>query len=121
MRVDHPELQAVAEVPNGIELTLTGGSVEHHAALFLGPRTWLAGSPAEQLGLALGEGPMGPFVRVGPMAQTSLAGVYAAGDIARPMPNINFALADGAQAGTGSHASLLFPGFVQPLVGVAAP
>ncbi|WP_394689498.1 NAD(P)/FAD-dependent oxidoreductase [Hoeflea sp.] len=115
MRVDPRGLQAVAEVPDGIDLTLTDGSVERHAALFLGPKTSLFGAPAERLGVTLDDGPMGPHVRVGPMAQTSIAGIFAAGDIARPMPNINFALADGAQAGIACHASLLFPGFVQPL------
>ncbi|MBU4531958.1 MAG: NAD(P)/FAD-dependent oxidoreductase [Hoeflea sp.] len=121
VRVDHRGLQAVTEVSDGIDITLTDGSIERHAALFLGPKTSLAGSPAEHLGCMLGEGPMGPFVRVGPMAQTSIAGVFAAGDIARPMPNINFALADGFQAGSGCHASLLFPGLIQPLVEVSAP
>ncbi|MDP2121936.1 MAG: NAD(P)/FAD-dependent oxidoreductase [Hoeflea sp.] len=116
VRVDRRGLEAVEDVGDGIDLHLTGGSVERHAALFLGPRTSLAQTPAEQLGCLLSEGPMGSFVRVGPMAQTSIQGVFAAGDIARPMPNINFALADGAQAGSGCHASLLFPGFVQPVV-----
>jgi len=118
VRVERGGLAAVTEVPGGIDLTLTDGSIERHAALFLSPKTLLAGSPAEQLGCMLADGPMGLFVRVGPMAQTSIPGVFAAGDIARPMPNINFALADGAQAGSGCHASLLFPGFVKPLVEV---
>lgn len=115
VKVDRRGLEAVTEVPDGIDLQFAGGAIEHHAALFLGPRTSLAGSPAEQLGCLLSEGPMGFFVKVGPMAQTSVPGVFAAGDIARPMPNINFAIADGAQAGSGSQAPLLFPGFVQPL------
>lgn len=121
VRVDPRRLEAVHEVGDGIDLTLAGGSTERHAALFLGPKTSLAGSPAEQLGCLLGEGSMGPFVRVGPMAQTNIPGIFAAGDLARPMPNINFALADGAQAGTACHASLLFPGFIQPLEEVPAP
>tara|TARA_R110002020_G_scaffold25060_5_gene81586 strand:+ start:1267 stop:2187 length:921 start_codon:yes stop_codon:yes gene_type:complete len=120
VRVDHRGLEAVKQVPDGIELHLTGGSVERHAALFLGPKASLAGSPAAQLGVTLAEGPMGNYVRVGPMAQTSVAGVFAAGDVARPAPNINFALADGAQAGVACHGSLLFPGFVQPF-GDTAP
>lgn len=41
--------------------------------------------------------------------------LFAAGDVARALPNINFALADGAQAAIGCHASLLFPDFVPPL------
>ncbi len=115
VKVDERTLQSVATTGNGLDLHFADGSAERHSALFLGPRTTLAGSPAEQLGCALDDGPMGPFVRVGPMAQTSIAGVFAAGDVSRPMPNINFALADGAHAGGGCHASLVFPGFVQPI------
>lgn len=109
------ELHAACSTTGGIDLRLSGGGTERFAALFLGPETSLAGSPAAMLGCDTGDGPMGAFVEVGPMAQTSVPGVFAAGDVARPMPNINFALADGAQAGTGCHASLVFPGAVQPL------
>ncbi|SEN78814.1 Thioredoxin reductase [Loktanella fryxellensis] len=99
----------------GIGLTLSDAATARFGALFLGPRAVLDGSPAQQLGCALADGPMGPFVRTGPMAQTSVPGVFAAGDVARAAPNINFALGDGAQAGTGAHASLVFPGFITPL------
>lgn len=115
VQVETRSLEAAAADESGIELTLTSGASERFGALFLGPRTTLAQSPAAALGCALSEGSMGPFVRVGPMAQTSVPGVFAAGDVARPMPNINFALADGAQAGSACHASLLFPDFVTPL------
>ncbi len=115
VRVEPGRLTAAAADEGGISLTLTGGKTERFGALFIGPRTTLSGSPADQLGCAMGDGSMGRFVRVGPMAQTSVPGVFAAGDVARPMPNINFALADGAQAGSACHASLLFPDFVAPL------
>lgn len=113
--IEEGRLDAAHADERGIDLELSDGRTERFGALFLGPRASLAGSPAEQLGCTLAEGPMGPFVKVGPMAQTSVPGVFAAGDLCRPAPNINFALADGAQAGTGCHASLLFPDFVQPL------
>ncbi|MGF1621407.1 MAG: NAD(P)/FAD-dependent oxidoreductase [Rhodomicrobiaceae bacterium] len=115
VHVDNRALETARADENGIDLTLIGGATERFAALFLGPKTTLASSPAERFGCAMADGPMGPYVRVGPMAQTSVPGVFAAGDVARPMPNINFALADGAQAGVSCHASLLFPDFVTPL------
>ncbi|SDF03173.1 Thioredoxin reductase [Celeribacter baekdonensis] len=115
VQIETRTLEAATADDTGIDLSLSGGRAARFAALFVGPRTSLAASPAEQLGCALADGPMGPFVKVGAMAQTSVPGVFAAGDLARPMPNINFALADGAQAGTGCHASLLFPGLVTPL------
>jgi thioredoxin reductase len=115
VQIETRALETAAADDTGIDLSLSGGATARFAALFVGPRTSLAASPADQLGCALADGPMGPFVKVGAMAQTSVPGVFAAGDLARPMPNINFALADGAQAGTGCHASLLFPGLVTPL------
>lgn len=115
VEVDIRTLVSALADENGISLSLSGGETRTVAALFLGPKTSLADSPAAQLNCALADGPMGPFVKVGPMAQTSVPGVFAAGDIARAMPNINFALADGAQAGSACHASLLFPDFIPPL------
>lgn len=106
-------LEAAQVSENGI--TLSGAATHAFAALFLGPETSLAGSPVAHLDCALADGPMGSFVKVGAMAQTSVPGVFVAGDIARAMPNINFALADGAQAGSVCHASLLFPNFVPQL------
>lgn len=115
VQIETRVLETATADDTGIDLSLSGGATARFAALFVGPRTSLTASPADQLGCALADGPMGPFVKVGAMAQTSVPGVFAAGDLARPMPNINFALADGAQAGTGCHASLLFPGLVTPL------
>lgn len=85
IRVVTGSLTAAAADQSGISLTLTSGNSERFGALFLGPRTTLSGSPAEGLGCATDDGPMGRFVRVGSMAQTSVPGVFAAGDVARPM------------------------------------
>lgn len=111
--VESRTLQAAQANENGI--TLSGAATQTSAASFLGPETSLAGSPAAHLDCALADGPMVPFLKVGAKAQTSVPGVFAAGDITRAMPNINFALADGAQAGSACHASLLFPNFVPQL------
>lgn len=106
--------------PDGLTVRFKDGSDAHFAALFTGPRVDLSGSPAEWLGVGLAEGPMGPFVRTGPMQQTDLPGVFAAGDLATPMWNVNFAVGDGARAGAGCHQSLLFPDFVPALEREAA-
>ncbi len=109
-------LKAVHADGDGLTLELTDGTTRTAAALFLGPRVSLAGTLADRLGCALAEGPMGDFVLVGPMKQTSIAGVFAAGDLAGPMPNVNIAVADGTLAGIGSHQSLVFPGFIEPVM-----
>jgi thioredoxin reductase len=90
------------------------------AALFVAPRVDLSDTPSDALGVGLADGPMGPYVRTGPMQQTDVPGVFAAGDLATPMWNVNFAVGDGARAGTGCHQSLLFPDFIPALEKEAA-
>ena len=60
-----------------------------------------------QLGCETKPGMAGDFFLVDHLQQTSIPGVYAAGDAARPMHNISFAVADGAGAGVFAHQSLV--------------
>jgi thioredoxin reductase len=76
-------------------------------ALYLGPRTHLNSHVAAQLGCELEDGANGPIVRTDPQKQTSVAGVYAAGDITRSMHNVTWASADGVMAGVALHRSLV--------------
>lgn len=97
------------------EVRFDDGQVAGFAALFMAPSIRLSGSPAETLGVGLSDGPMGPFVRTGPMQQTDIPGVFAAGDLSSPMWTVNYAVGDGARAGAGCHQSLLFPDVVPSL------
>ncbi|MEO0636959.1 MAG: NAD(P)/FAD-dependent oxidoreductase [Pseudomonadota bacterium] len=75
--------------------------------LFLITRTHQATDLASQLGCALEDGPFGPSVTVDNLQETSVPGVYAAGDIARPIHTSVWAAADGISAGVFCHQSLL--------------
>ncbi|WP_299309972.1 NAD(P)/FAD-dependent oxidoreductase [uncultured Croceicoccus sp.] len=77
-------------------------------ALFLAPGSRLNSPIAERLGCALDNGPFGPIVRTDADRLTSVAGVYAAGDIARAPHNATWASADGVTAGISLHQSLVF-------------
>jgi len=77
-------------------------------ALFIGPRTVPSSPLAEQLGCAFDDGMAGPVIRVDEMKQTTVPGVFAAGDTARGMHNATFASADGVMAGVALHRSLVF-------------
>ena len=77
-------------------------------ALFIGPRTVPASPLAVQLGCAFDEGMAGPVIRVDEMKQTTVPGVFAAGDAARGMHNATFASADGVMAGVAAHRALVF-------------
>lgn len=108
------------EAVDGIRVTFQDGPAADFAAIFTAPRVDLAGSPADRMGVGTSEGPMGPYVRTGPMQQTDIPGVFAAGDVATAMWNVNFAVGDGARAGVGCHQSLLFPDFIPALEKEAA-
>jgi thioredoxin reductase len=88
-----------ARLANGGEVAL--------GALYLVTRSEPAAPLADDLGLAMDEGPTGRFVKVDEMRRTSLPGVFAAGDLARPFYGSAFAAADGVTAGTACHRSLL--------------
>lgn len=69
---------------------------------------------AERLGCAFTDTPLGGVLRVDEAKQTSVPGVYAAGDAIRGMGNVALAVADGAMAGVGAHRSLVFAGASAP-------
>lgn len=77
-------------------------------ALYVAPRARLNSQIAEQLGCVLDEGPFGPMIRTDDKKQTTVAGVFAAGDIARAPHNATWAAADGVTAGVFLHQSLVF-------------
>lgn len=92
-----PELEAVR---------LQDGRIVPLGALFTAPRTRLASPLAERLGCTVDEGPLGPLVRVDDWKQTTVPGVYAAGDAAAWMHNAAIASASGVAAGIGAHQAL---------------
>jgi thioredoxin reductase len=83
-----------------------GGAVVGLDALFTGSRTRMASPLAERLGCAFDDGPFGPVIRTDARKETTVAGVYAAGDVARAPHNATWASADGVTAGVYAHQSL---------------
>ncbi|SFS01699.1 NAD(P)/FAD-dependent oxidoreductase [Yoonia litorea] len=75
--------------------------------LFVITKTHHSSDLAGQLGCAFEEGPFGPYIRVDNLQETSIPGVFAAGDIARPIHQSVWAAADGSAAGAFCHQSLL--------------
>ncbi|NJL57456.1 hypothetical protein HC928_21720 [bacterium] len=59
------------------------------------------------LGCELEDGVFGPMIKTRDLKETTTAGVFAAGDIARPFPNATLAAADGVLAGIFAHQSLV--------------
>lgn len=101
-----PVVALLGDAPALSGLRLENGSITPVDAVFTSPRTRMASPLAEQLGCEFEEGPSGPFIRTGADKQTTVQGVYAAGDAARPGHNASWAAADGVTAGISAHQSL---------------
>ena len=101
-----PVVALLGESPVLSGVRLDDGRIVPIDAVFTNPRTRMASSLAEQLGCEFDEGPSGAFIRTGADKQTTVSGVYAAGDAARSGHNASWAAADGVTAGIFAHQSL---------------
>jgi thioredoxin reductase len=109
VRVEERRVDAlVGDAPALAGVRLQGGEVVPLDALFTAPRTRMASPLAEQLGCAFDEGMQGPVIRTDAFKETTVPGVFAAGDAARMQHNATLAAADGVLAGVGAHRTLAF-------------
>jgi len=98
----------VARIDGVADVVMADGSRHAMAGLFVATRTRLASALAGELGCALDEGAMGPFVRTDEQKASSVPGVFCCGDAGRMAGSVAFAVADGAMAGVAAHRSLMF-------------
>lgn len=105
------ERAAVVELlgpsPQTEALRLADGRIVPTGAVFTAPRTQMSSPLAEQLGCAFLDGPTGPYIQTSETRETSVPGVFAAGDAAQPMHNATLASAAGVMAGVAAHRSLV--------------
>ena len=87
---------------------LENGRLVELAGLFVASLTQPSNRIAQDLGCELAESPVGFYVKTDEFKQTSVPGVFACGDVARPMGSVTFAIGDGALAGFATHRSLIF-------------
>ena len=102
-----PVVELLGPAPALEAVRLADGRIVPVAAMFTASRTRMASPLAEQLGCTFEDGPMGSYVSVDDWKQTTVPGVYAAGDAANPMHNATLASASGVMAGVGAHQSLM--------------
>lgn len=91
---------ATVELSDGRAVPLRG--------IFVLARTAPVSPLAEQLGCAMEDGPVGPYIRTDETRETTVPGVFACGDIARPAGSLALAVGDGTMAGVAVHRSLIF-------------
>lgn len=103
-----PVAALIGEGQNLEAVELKNGKKTPLNALFISPVTHISSPLAEQLGCEFDEGPLGLYIRTDDWNQTTIPGVYAAGDAATPMHTATFACASGVQAGVGAHQASVF-------------
>nr|WP_315846037.1 NAD(P)/FAD-dependent oxidoreductase [uncultured Achromobacter sp.] len=99
------ELMGTAPALDAVKLA-DGRRMAVHA-LFVASKTHMASPLAMQLGCAFDDGPLGPVIRTDEFRQTTVPGVFAAGDAAIPMSNATLASASGVMAGVCVHRALV--------------
>lgn len=102
-----PIVAVLGNAPQIEAVQLADGRVIPLAAIFTAPKTHLVSTLAQQLGCEIVDGMTGPIIKVDDWKQTTVAGVFAAGDAASPMPNATIASAAGVMAGSAAHGSLV--------------
>jgi thioredoxin reductase len=94
----------VTDNGNSITIEFTDGSTKEETLIVHSPKTSVQGPFVEQLGLALT--PTGDVVANPPFFQTSVRGVFAAGDIVTPYKAANAAVYSGCNAAVACVAQL---------------
>jgi thioredoxin reductase len=89
-------------------IELSDGRLPATDALYVAPQNRLNSDIAAQLGCDMDTNPAGTIIRTDAMKETSVPGVYAAGDITRGAHSVTWACADGVTAGVSAHRALVF-------------
>nr|WP_176025080.1 NAD(P)/FAD-dependent oxidoreductase [Brucella pseudintermedia] len=111
VKVEHtPIVGLVGNAPTLDGVRLADGRTIELSALFTLPQTVPASDLAERLGCLFEDGPTGPIISTDERRQTSVPGVFAAGDAASPMPQATLAAAAGVIAAGSAHQSIIFAG-----------
>ncbi|MDO5895589.1 NAD(P)/FAD-dependent oxidoreductase [Agrobacterium sp. Azo12] len=98
----------ITAITGHADINLADGRVLSFAGLFAMAPFELASPIATDLALEMEQGPLGATIKTDVMKETSLPGVFACGDAARPMASVALAVGDGNLAGAGVHRSLMF-------------
>ncbi len=108
LAIDDRGIERIERIDRGARIHFVNGKPCEVAGIHVGTRTAPAGGLHHQLGCTLAESPAGPRLSVSDRFETSVPGVFAAGDVITPMNNLANTIGSGAMAGVMAHASLLF-------------
>ncbi|WP_320197145.1 NAD(P)/FAD-dependent oxidoreductase (plasmid) [Agrobacterium rosae] len=102
------ERVGIMSIKGHADVLLADGRTISFSGLFALAPFEVATPILQQLGLDMEQGPLGSTIKTDAMKQTSIPGVFACGDAARPMASVALAVGDGSLAGVNAHRSLMF-------------
>lgn len=104
------EYGLIERIDGELDLAMKDGRVVSLQGLFVMSRVEV-GPMADQLGCEVDITPLGRTIKTDAMKATTVPGVYACGDAARPGGSVAMAVGDGTLAGSATHRSLIFDSF----------
>ena len=102
--VEHGRVEAIT---GHADVQLAGGRALSFSGLFALAHIEIATQIPQELGLEMEQGPLGATIKTDAMKETSIPGVFACGDAARPMATVALAVGDGNLAGVNAHRALI--------------
>ena len=102
------EREPVEAIKGYADVQLADGRILAFSGLFALAPFEVSNMIPQQLDLDMEQGPLGSTIKTDAMKETSMPGVFACGDAARPMASVALAVGDGNLAGVGAHRSLMF-------------
>lgn len=98
----------IASLVDGANVAMADGRVLQFGGLFTASLLHPSSEIAAWLGCAMEQAPTGRVIQTDGLKQTTVPGVFAAGDVARHSGNVALAVGDGTFAGAAVHRSLMF-------------
>lgn len=102
------EARLVETITGHADVGFADGRTHSFAGLFVLPQPRIATPLPAQLGCELDDEAFFPCIKTGFTKETSVSGVFACGDAARPAGSVALAVGDGNVAGVAAHQSLIF-------------
>ncbi|MBJ8416987.1 NAD(P)/FAD-dependent oxidoreductase [Acinetobacter courvalinii] len=102
------EQRLIQEIMGQSDVLLADGAVIQLEGLFATTKCSIAQDWIFKLGCEIEQSAIGEVIKTNAMKETSVAGIFACGDVARLGGSVSLAVGDGTLAGVAAHRSLIF-------------
>lgn len=102
------EQRLIQKIIGQSDVLLADGTVIQLEGVFATTKCSIAQDWIFKLGCEIEQNAMGEAIKTNAMKETSIAGIFACGDVARLGGSVSLAVGDGTLAGVAAHRSLIF-------------